>query len=168
MPNQPITEDLPSYIKLQKGQVAEMLFERIALANDFTIEYTGNQYRHPIQPSARRSKSGSVKLNGMYDFRLSLNGQSPTVTYKIEVKYRKKPVSSIKPPAGTDIVVLFTRNAGQVIIKASGVSAKTGRAQDFDLLTAIPPFRKRIKWKETVEPLLSQASALFDALDKIG
>lgn len=115
-----IAENHDSWETLQKGQIAELAFERIALANGYAVKYTGRQYTELLEPSTYR-RSRPPEAGWLPDFELKKRiGGEWTDHAIVEVKWRSKrqQVPSVVPPRA-QYLVLFTPEG----IFAASVSA---------------------------------------------
>jgi hypothetical protein len=156
-----IEENLESWEELQKGQIAELAFERIALAHQYAVQYIGRQYTHLIEPSRFRKKdSRPTGIPWLPDFLLMRREVNNWVEFaKVEVKWRhdenRAPI--IMPP-GTKFFVLFTPSG------LMGAEVKTrekrGDLQELELLTELG--LKKDKYAE----IFDATRSLLTAFDK--
>ena len=104
-----VKENKESWQTLQKGQIAELAFERIALAHGYGVRYAGGQYSGVLLPSKHR-KAPPDTNNWRADFELYKQSNGSWVPFKhVEVKWRAKACDTpSKLPPNADYLVLFT------------------------------------------------------------
>lgn len=107
-----IKETYETWESLQKGQIAELAFERIALAHEYAVKYNGRQYQELLIPSDYRKKTKHKTNEWLADFELhALHKQSKgwELHAVVEVKWRQsseKAPSEVPPK--TNYLILFT------------------------------------------------------------
>jgi hypothetical protein len=103
-------ENLETWESLQKGQIAELAFERIALAHGYAVKYSGRQYKHLLEPSEFREHTPYETDKWLPDFKLKKRVGDKWVRHAVvEVKWRKnkQDIPNNVPPK-SDYLVLFT------------------------------------------------------------
>jgi hypothetical protein len=119
-----LAENRESWETLQKGQIAELAFERIALANGYAVQYTGRQYTELVEPSSYRQKQVNAD-SWRPDFQLKKRVEDGWVDHAVvEVKWRSVKASSpSKVSSQTQYLVLFTPEG---VFAASVTEGKVG------------------------------------------
>ena len=99
-------------LSLCKGNLAELLFERLALQSGWFVRYTGDQYRETLRPESR----GLEINNQTPDFALCRNDRfEPQETLKVEVKFAMFMERWRKPKKGQeDVLVVLGPNTYKV------------------------------------------------------
>jgi hypothetical protein len=129
MANRHIQENRESWETLQKGQIAELAFERIALASGYAVRYTGRQYTELLEPSAYRAARPASESPWRPDFELLRregDGWAPHAV--VEVKWRAKGSTVTSVPPRTTHLVLFDPEGLRIGLAAEG---RVGPLQSF-------------------------------------
>ena len=106
-------------ISLRKGNLAELVFERLAVHNGWFVRYTGDQYHTTISPKVKTL----VFNNKTPDFAICRNGEfKPKETLTVEVKATHK-LSNRSPKRGKeDILVVLSTDGYKLFPKSAAQS----------------------------------------------
>jgi hypothetical protein len=80
-------DDKSFALSLVKGNLAEVMFERLAVHAGWWVQYKGDQYHHPISPQTKKVDATS----GTPDFEIWKDGDTHLT---VEVKYQTKLVKN--------------------------------------------------------------------------